>query len=155
MSYKRYEVDITQTHGVVLRGWPEGLGFRSPAKITTIEDTRVLHDALTSGECVWVKLTCLEKESRAKDRRNKIASGEVVVKQRKKRSDAGKPRGPRKLKAGEKRLHEDDNNVDKENNGPRKRQQVAQKAPKLSQLPPMPKSRETVNTTDESKSNED
>ncbi|KAG6874258.1 hypothetical protein C0993_000738 [Termitomyces sp. T159_Od127] len=55
MFYEKYDVEVVERHSVVLRGWPEGLQFRSPAKITVMEDARVLRDALVSGECMWVK----------------------------------------------------------------------------------------------------
>ncbi|KAG6822718.1 hypothetical protein H0H92_012828, partial [Tricholoma furcatifolium] len=95
MYFEKYETNIVQKYGVHLRGWPKGLKRQSPYKITNMEDAQALHAALTSGECRWVKLTRGEKEARARKRKDQIESGEVVSKKRKKRSDAGKKRGPR------------------------------------------------------------
>ncbi|KAG6887201.1 hypothetical protein C0992_000146, partial [Termitomyces sp. T32_za158] len=160
MSYERYDSEVVERYSVVLRGWPEGLQFRSPAKITTMEDARVLRDALVSGECVWVKLSRKEKEARAKTRQEKIASGEIPVKKRKKRSDAGKPRGPKKSKAGEKRHSREDD----ENNGEdSEREEPPQKRARKSsgrksnatakKLPPMPKSNRSINNDDDTDDN--
>ncbi|KAG6895722.1 hypothetical protein C0992_013011 [Termitomyces sp. T32_za158] len=158
MCYEKYDVDMVERYSATLRGWPVGLQFRSPAKITTMEDARTLRDALVSGECMWVKLTRKEKEARTKARQEKIASGEVTVKKRKRRSDAGKPRGPRKAKSGEKRKRQEaaadegtDNSEDdsgKEDDRPKKkaRKSGGKKGKTGSKIPPMPKSRKSISS---------
>jgi hypothetical protein len=74
---------------------------------------RKLRNALKSGECRWKKLTTSEVEAHADDIEARRANGEVVGKQRKKRSDAGV-----------KRKRVDDGN-DKENERPRSKKQKA------------------------------
>ncbi|KAG6848529.1 hypothetical protein H0H93_016284 [Arthromyces matolae] len=143
MSYEKYEVDIVEQYGVHLRGWPKGLKRQSPSKITNMGDARALHSALSAGECKWVTLTRQEKDARAKKRQDKIASGEIVVKKRKKRSDAGKKRGPRKANNG----GDEDSDSDKENQ-PKAKKRKRGSGNVAAKLPPMPKSKETVDTSD-------
>ncbi|GLB38701.1 hypothetical protein LshimejAT787_0505660 [Lyophyllum shimeji] len=114
MHYEKYETDVVERYGVLLRGWPEGLQFRSPAKITNFQDARMLREALLAGECMWIKLTRQEKDDRTKARQAKIASGAIQVKKRKKRSDAGKPRGPKKTGQKRKRGQAEDNEAEGE-----------------------------------------
>ncbi|KAG6823960.1 hypothetical protein H0H92_008452 [Tricholoma furcatifolium] len=154
MSYENYETHIVQQHGVHLRGWPAGLKRQSPSKITNMEDARSLHSALTSGECLWVKLTRQEKEARARKVQEKVANGEIAPKTRKKRSDAGKKRGPRASKVGEKRKQIDgergevsDTDSEKENAPQKKRKKKGRGV--LDQLPPMPKSKAIISDTDD------
>ncbi|KAG6805191.1 hypothetical protein H0H92_000367 [Tricholoma furcatifolium] len=64
MSYENYEREIVQQYSMHLRGWPESLKMERPSKITHMEDARALHSALKAGDCMWVKLTRLEKEAR-------------------------------------------------------------------------------------------
>ncbi|KAF8067517.1 hypothetical protein FPV67DRAFT_1449158 [Lyophyllum atratum] len=119
---------------------PRDFAVRSPANISTMEEARMLRDALQSGECVWVKLTSREKEARAKSRKEKIASGEVVVKERKQRSDKGKRRGPKSKITEE----GDKENEDEEEGTPPKKRQRRSKGGAASKAPPMPKSSEFV-----------
>ncbi|KAG6905634.1 hypothetical protein DXG01_001480 [Tephrocybe rancida] len=131
MHYEKYESDVVERYSVILHGWLLGIKFRSPAKITSMEEARVLWDALASSECKWVKLSCKEKDTHAKERQQKIASGEIPVKTRQLRSDKGKKRGPKKSKVGEKRKRGQGNNGEasegkaehnKENAPPQKKQ---------------------------------
>ncbi|KAG6821950.1 hypothetical protein H0H92_015935, partial [Tricholoma furcatifolium] len=139
---------IVERYGVILRGWPEGLKFQSPAKITSTVDARLIRDALVSGECIWAKLSKEQKEERAKARKEAASNGEIAPKKRKKRADAGKPRGPRKKAAGGKRKRGDDEDgqdgSDAENNPPRKSTKMLAK-----QVPPMPTSKEYVDDDSE------
>ncbi|KAG6808136.1 hypothetical protein H0H92_005288, partial [Tricholoma furcatifolium] len=50
MHYENYEVDVVLKYGAVLKGWPPGVKFQSPAKITRMEDACILRDALLSGK---------------------------------------------------------------------------------------------------------
>ncbi|RXW11727.1 hypothetical protein EST38_g14128 [Candolleomyces aberdarensis] len=90
MSYERYKEDIMVKLKLQLRGWPAGVPFVPPGKITRVDQVRDLRDALLVGDCIWSPLTHLE-----------VAAAEEEVQQapkkkRKTRSDAGKKRGPRK-----------------------------------------------------------
>ncbi|KAG6826202.1 hypothetical protein H0H92_000721 [Tricholoma furcatifolium] len=153
MSYEKYESDIVQRYGVdIRRGWPPGIKFRSPHKITRLEEAQSLRTALMAGECKWVKLSKGEKENHAKERQEKIASGEAALKVRKKRSDAGKKRGPRG--AGAKRKRGEDDTGDGSDVGgergtaaPRKKSKGAKSIAR--QLPPRPKSNEFVSDSDD------
>ncbi|KAG6906461.1 hypothetical protein DXG01_013833 [Tephrocybe rancida] len=148
MHYKKYKTNIA---------------FRSPAKITTMEEACVLWDALASGECMWVKLTRQEKDTHENKRQQRIASGKIPAKTRQPRSDKGKKRGPRKLKAGEKQKRgqgsdgeasEGEAGHDKENAPPQKkiRGVGAEKSRAACQLPPMPKSKEFVDSSSDDES---
>ncbi|KAG6809555.1 hypothetical protein H0H92_015832 [Tricholoma furcatifolium] len=164
MRYEKYDVDVVLKYGVVLKGWPAGVKFQSPAKITRIEDACILRDALLSGECHWVKLSRKEKKEREKDRRVKLASGEIAPKARKRRSDAGVKRGPRnggkgegkRKRGGDESASESDEDQDRENAAKSKRRRVngtKDKASTARKLPPMPKSSEFV-SSDESSNND-
>jgi hypothetical protein len=113
MNYANYDTSIVQAYSVQLTGWPLDGGVVSPAHITNTADMRKLRNALKSGECRWKKLTTSEVEAHADDIEARRANGEVVGKQRKKRSDAGV-----------KRKRVDDGN-DKENERPRSKKQKA------------------------------
>ncbi|KAG6808917.1 hypothetical protein H0H92_002385 [Tricholoma furcatifolium] len=160
MLYENYETQIVQQHGVHLRGWPDGLKRQSPSKITNMEDAHALHSALTSGECLWVKLTRQEKEARARKVKEKVANGEIAPKTRKKRSDVGKKRGPRASKVGEKRKAIDgewgvvsDDDSEKENGPQKKRKRKGRGV--LDQLPPMPKNKAIISDSDDSDDDEE
>ncbi|KAF8981799.1 hypothetical protein BDQ17DRAFT_1262687, partial [Cyathus striatus] len=43
-------------HHVQLCGWPVGVKWCTPSKITIIDDIQDLRKALQSGECTWVKI---------------------------------------------------------------------------------------------------
>ncbi|KAG6809121.1 hypothetical protein H0H92_001477 [Tricholoma furcatifolium] len=122
MRYENYEVDVVLKYGVVLKGWPSRIKFQSPAKITRLEDACILRDALLSGQCHWAKISNKKKKEREKERRDKLANGEIAPKQRKRRSDAGVKRGPRnggkgagKRKRGDESMSESDDERDEEN----------------------------------------
>ncbi|KAJ3562349.1 hypothetical protein NP233_g9629 [Leucocoprinus birnbaumii] len=48
MSYQYYETDIQSCYSVELKGWPEGINFKAPGKITTMYEIRTLHTVLCS-----------------------------------------------------------------------------------------------------------
>ncbi|KAG6895496.1 hypothetical protein C0992_000996 [Termitomyces sp. T32_za158] len=139
MCYEKYDTEIVERYSVALRGWPEGLTFCSPAKITIMEDARML-------------------EAHVKARREKVVSGEITVKKRKTRSDKGKPRGSRSAKAVGKESHQqaegnDGEDSEGEKEPPKKRARKSsgksKKRDTASRLPPLPKSNEFVNTDDD------
>ncbi|KAG6807335.1 hypothetical protein H0H92_007964, partial [Tricholoma furcatifolium] len=164
MHYEKYDVDVVLKYGVVLKGWPPGIKFQSPAKLTRIEDACILREALLSGECHWVKLSKKERRECERDRREKLASGEIAPKERKRRSDAGVKRGPRnggkgggkRRRGGEESASESDGGQNKENGVRCKKRRVGGAKDGAStprKLPPMPKSREFV-SSDESNDDE-
>ncbi|KAF8575935.1 hypothetical protein K439DRAFT_1623212 [Ramaria rubella] len=106
MESKRYETKIVNTHQVELVGWP--MKQFSP-HVLGVCDLEVCMAALKGPEstCYWRKLTESELEAHQELIASRKASGEIVSKPRKRRSDAGKKRG--------KRVRDDDS--DKENEG--------------------------------------
>ncbi|KAG6838346.1 hypothetical protein C0991_010801, partial [Blastosporella zonata] len=101
-----------------------------------------------------MKLSKKEQDRRGRVQREKIASGEVVPKVRKKRSDAGKERGPRKQTGGKRKRR--DNNGDSGSDDEEKENTLAKRARKgsatkksvASQLPPTFKSKAFVDDSD-------
>ncbi|KAI6018895.1 hypothetical protein BKA83DRAFT_4057608 [Pisolithus microcarpus] len=129
MNYHNYETAIVETYGVRLVGWPEGVKFANPSVIGTVAEARKLRDALRSGSCFWKKLSKNELELFVTELNTRRAAGETVRKPRKKRSDAGVAR-KRKAPAG-----------GKENVQPRKKAHPQKRG--------LPKSVETISTSDE------
>ncbi|KAI6010078.1 hypothetical protein PISMIDRAFT_16996 [Pisolithus microcarpus 441] len=82
---------IVETYGVKLLGWPTGVPFVNPSSIGTISEICKLRNSLKSGECRWKKLSKAKCNAFSSELEARHASGEVVKKPRKKRSDAGVP----------------------------------------------------------------
>ncbi|KIK13558.1 hypothetical protein PISMIDRAFT_34620, partial [Pisolithus microcarpus 441] len=87
-----YNTAIVETYGVKLLGWPTGVPFINPSSIGTISEICKLRNSLKSGECRWKKLLKAERNAFSSELEARRASGEVVKKPHKKRSDAGVPR---------------------------------------------------------------
>jgi hypothetical protein len=100
MQYVNYEEDIVQRYGIVLVGWtPER--FVNPSELSTaLGPLRTLLHAINTGECKFIKLSADERRARLAKYNDKIESGDVQPRERKKRKDAGKKR---KLKGGSNR----------------------------------------------------
>jgi hypothetical protein len=114
MSYIKYERDIVSKYKVKLVGWPSTIKFASPSEIGTVDDIRNLRQVLKIGECKWVVLTRRQVTAHEEIIAAKVASGEIVGKKRKERSDKGKTRGNLKgtekpKKVDKKRMRENDN----------------------------------------------
>src|ERR1700722_20199352 len=99
INYLNYEKAIVLLNGVRVVGWPLK-EFESPLDITNITNMRKLRDTWKMGACKWVQLPQAELDGHAASIEAWQKSGEVVGKQRKKRSDAGVARG--KCKRGDK-----------------------------------------------------
>ncbi|KAI6006015.1 hypothetical protein EDD15DRAFT_2154572 [Pisolithus albus] len=101
MNYSNYNTAIVETYGVKLLGWPTGVPFVNPSSIGTVSEIRCrLRDSLKSGECRWKKLSKAERNAFSSELEARRASGEVVKKPRKKRSDAGVPRKRKNVLGG-------------------------------------------------------
>jgi hypothetical protein len=143
MNYANYDASIVQAYGVQLTGWPLDGGVVSPAHITNTVDMRKLRNMLKSGECRWKKLTESEVQAHADEMEARRANGEVIGKQRKRRSDAGVKR---------KRV---DGGNDKENERPRSKKQKVVRRKKATAKKAMAKksqahtSREYISDSDE------
>lgn len=57
MSYRYYDTDIRARWKVKLHVWPFGVRFIAPGQITTMGEIRILHEALSNGECRWVSMS--------------------------------------------------------------------------------------------------
>lgn len=136
MNYPNYEHQIMQKHQVKLVGFTFH-EFTSPFNISSINDLRILRDALRCGSCCWVRMTKGEVARHSADLAAREAGGAVVGKKRKGRSDKGMKRRPQRKKGS------DDDEEEEEAPGPSKRRKVSSKASKgkksktaKSQLPP-------------------
>jgi hypothetical protein len=114
MSYIKYERDIVSKYKVKLVGWPLTVKFANPSEIGTVDDIRHLRQVLKIGECKWVVLTRRQQIAHEEIFAAKVASGELVGKKRKERSDKGKTRGNLKGtkkpgKVDRKRMRENNN----------------------------------------------
>lgn len=141
---------LIQAHKVKIVGWPLK-DFINPALITNMADIRTLCDAWASGAARWVRLSASEVKKHLEEVEERRESGEVIGKKRKRRSDAGKPKGKRQALAAVE-SDGDDGQGNKEAGGTKKKIARPRKAantarPKGSQLPP--KSKEFINESDE------
>ena len=90
MQYVNYEEAIVQRYGIDLQGWTYDK-FVNPSDLSSaLPPLRKLLDAINVGNCKFVKLTAEELRKRLESYKKKIASGELKIHKRKKRSDAGK-----------------------------------------------------------------
>jgi hypothetical protein len=89
MEWKRYESKIVNAHQVQLVGWP--VKDFDP-HVLGLKDLETCMAALSGPEptCYWRRINDQELSEYQEDVAKKVASGEIVVKERKKWSDAGK-----------------------------------------------------------------
>ncbi|KAG6851570.1 hypothetical protein C0991_008030 [Blastosporella zonata] len=123
-----------------------------------MEQAKLLDKALACRECKWIKISPLEQQARAKNLQEKVANGEVPAKPaRAPRADKGRKRGPQKLNTGTKRGHSDheSNGEDHGNNAHHSRKKRRGKKVLACQLPPMPLSKELVDSESSSDNNSD
>jgi hypothetical protein len=157
MSYVNYERDIVTKYKVKLTGWPPTVKFASPSEIGTVDDIRLLRQALKVGDCKWMVQTRRQQLAHAEVLAARVAAGEVVGKKRKQRSDKGKTRKKPSKKAGnssEKHRNKDTDSSENEDVGrsgeqrrrPSKKRKTAGAA---SMLPPTYKSRDFINDSED------
>lgn len=109
MHYTRYEEEIVQRYGIDLQGWTYEK-LINPSKLSSsIPPLKALRDALVTGTCKFVKLTAAEKKEREATYMASIKSGEVELRKRKRRSDAG-------IRKKSKRARKEDGNTSSEDN---------------------------------------
>jgi hypothetical protein len=89
MQYTRYEEEIVQRYGIELQGWTYERIMNPSLLSSSLPPLMALRDALVAGTCKFVKLTAAERKEREVAYMAKIRSGEVEVRKRKQRSDAG------------------------------------------------------------------
>ena len=96
MKYLNYERDIVLLHGVTLEGWTHS-EWKNPSELgTSLQPLYELHDAFKNRTCRFVKLTATEQAARQLEYNIQVANGGIVPRERKKRKDVGKARGPRR-----------------------------------------------------------
>lgn len=89
MHYERYEEEIVQRYGIELQGWTYEKIMNPSMFSSSLPPLRALQAALMEGTCKFVKLSASERKEREAAYMAKITSGEVEVRKRKRRSDAG------------------------------------------------------------------
>ncbi|KAJ7200509.1 hypothetical protein GGX14DRAFT_372090 [Mycena pura] len=94
MAYVDYD-GIREQHGVEMAGHPAEIPIVSPAS-HNIDIARRLRDMWRAGEITWVHMTKRQREELLVEREAKRAENGGAPKVRKRRSDAGMKRGPRK-----------------------------------------------------------
>jgi hypothetical protein len=124
-----------QRYGIDLQGWTYEK-FMNPSKLSSsLPPLKALRDALMAGTCKFVKLTAAEKKKREAVYMASIASGEVELRKRKRRSDAG-------IRKKSKRARKEDGNKSSEEDEEEEEEQDDGDASHI------PKSRETIDDSD-------
>jgi hypothetical protein len=135
MNYVNYDNNIVLSHKCKIINWVGK--FVNPSEIGSIEQLRSLRDAWASGSARWIRLSAPQLKAHMVEVEKLREDGEIIVKVRKQRSDAGQSRGgKRKLHIGNKE------NMSHNNKAKRAR----------TQLPP--KSREIIDSDDDRSDNE-
>jgi hypothetical protein len=151
MNYVNYDTKVIELYQTKLIGWTY-CEFKSPFDIHTIDDVRILLEALQCGTCCWVRMTKSDMNNHRYEVEKRKAAGEIVGKVRKSRSDKGIKR-PRKKAPG---VGEDDGEDDDDGAPPAKKQRkkkaaperhttTTKKAPKKSRKSQLPPTRPTSN----------
>ena len=149
MNYPNYDTKVIERYQTKLIGWTYR-EFKSPFDIHTIDDVRILLEALQCGRCCWVRMTRSDVNHHRDEVNKRTAAGETVGKARQPRSDKGTKR-PRKKAPGA-----GDGDGEDEGAPPAKKQKRAKavpeprtttskKAPKKSKKSQLPPARPTSN----------
>jgi hypothetical protein len=133
MSYVNYERDIVTRYKIKLIGWPPAVKFASPSEIGTVDDIRLLRQALIVGDCKWMVQTRRQQQAHLEALAARVAAGEVIGKKRKQRSDKGKTRKKSSRKGGKAGEKHGDEDMDTEN------EDIAQKNVEKHRQPPRKK----------------
>ena len=101
MNYVNYDNNIVQCHKCKIINWTGK--FVNPSEIGSIEQLCTLRDAWASGSARWVRLSPAQVKAHVDEITEQHERGEIVVKTRKRRSDAGQSHsGKRKLPISDK-----------------------------------------------------
>jgi hypothetical protein len=98
MNYPNYDSKVVDRYQTKLIGWTFH-EFKSPFDIHTIDDVRILLEALECGRCCWVRMTKSDMNNHRDEVNRRREAGETVGKPRQPRSDKGLKR-PRKKAPG-------------------------------------------------------
>jgi hypothetical protein len=137
MNYANYDAKVIDRYQTKLVGWTYH-EFKSPFDIHTIDDVRLLLEALQCGKCFWVRMTKSEVGRHKAELDKRRAAGETVGKPRQPRSDIGTKR-PRKKAPGVGEGAGDDDEAPPAKKRKRAETVTTKKVPKKSkksQLPP-------------------
>ncbi|KAF8054770.1 hypothetical protein FPV67DRAFT_1681830 [Lyophyllum atratum] len=168
MKYIDYDVGIVLKHKVALLGWPSGVPFVNPSKLSTVGEVSKLRKALTSGECRWVAQSKKAQEAHAKEMKEKEAAG-GLTKTRKTRSDKGKKRarttGGKRARGDGDGDDEEEEELDEAPPTKKKKKSASHRAKEAAsaaslkaakaKLPPAYKSKEFVRDSDEEEEEEE
>jgi hypothetical protein len=96
MRYLNYEEEIVIRYGIKLEGWTYEK-IKNPSELSSsLPPLRALSDAIDNGTCRFIKLTATEKKKFEQEFNAKVQSGEVTLRKRKLRKDAGKKKAKRR-----------------------------------------------------------
>ena len=96
MRYVNYEEEIVIRYGIKLEGWTYE-NFKNPSELSSsVPPLRALSEAIDNGTCKFVKLTAAEKKKFEQEFNAKVQTGEVILRKRKIRKDAGKKKAKRR-----------------------------------------------------------
>lgn len=152
MNYANYDTKVVDRYQTKLVGWTYR-DFKSPFDIHTIDDVRLLLEALQCGKCYWVRMSKSEVGRHKEEVETRRAAGETVGKPRQRRSDIGTKR-PRKKAPGvsEGAGEREDDGAPSAKRQKKAKEKTTKKVPmksKKSQLPPSrPTSNEFIGDTD-------
>lgn len=130
MQYVNYEEAIVQRYGIELQGWIHDK-FVNPSELSTsLSLLRKLLNAIDTGDCKFVKMSAEERRKRLETYKKKIASGELKIRERKTRSDAGKrKRKNREISDEELSENEESDSDNDDTTHPRKKHSSNRRAP--------------------------
>ena len=126
MNYVNYDTKVIELYQTKLIGWTY-CEFKSPFDIHTIDDIRILLEALQCGRCCWVRMTKSDMNNHRDEVDKRKVAGEIMGKARKPRSDKGIKR-PQKKAPG---VGEDNGNEDDDGAPPAKKQKRMKAVPEL------------------------
>jgi len=96
MRYVNYEEEIVIRYGIKLEGWTYE-NLKNPSELSSsLPPLRALSEAIDNGTCKFVKLTATEKKKFEQEFNAKVQTGEVTLRKRKIRKDAGKKKAKRR-----------------------------------------------------------
>ena len=157
MNYTNYDTKVVERYQTKLMGWTY-CEFKSPFDIHTIDNVRMLLEALQCGRCCWVRMTRSNVNQHKDDVSKRIAAGEKVGKARQPRSDKGVKR-PRKKAPGAGEGDDDGappaKKLKKVKAMPESRAMTTKKPPKKSKKTQLPPTRPTSNEFVESNADAD
>lgn len=108
MHYTRYEEEIVQRYGIDLQGWTYEKLMNPTTLSSSLPPLKALRDALIAGTCKFVKLTAAERKEREAAYMASIESGDIELRKRKRRSDAGTKKSKRARNDEERDEEQDD-----------------------------------------------